>query len=185
MNYIDNAMRTNSPLTGTFGISPDLIHATLGMTDELFELHMAENWQEQATESGDLCWFIALAGKTLDYDPFTAAKRIDGLDDIQLGSLRPLPQMIHAFVSKVKKAYAYGATLDKEGLKTILLEMVIGLTVVTRECRAQLSDYPDFDGVLEANINKLKARYPEKFSAKQAIHRNEKAEMEAALPDAE
>ena len=55
MNYIDLALRTNSTVTGQNPeVTPDLLHATLGMADELFEYNMSKSWLNAVEELGDL-----------------------------------------------------------------------------------------------------------------------------------
>lgn len=175
MNYIEQALRTNSPDTGTFDVSPDLIHATLGLNDECFELAAAinsENVQNLIEETGDLCWFIALAGHALDFDPFT------DIPNYELELLTPAPQCVFRFNSLVKKSYAYGKPLPTLELRTILTELVCGLRAVIQVVHTELEG-PTFEQVLEGNIAKLKARYPEKFSLAHATHRDTAAEMAA------
>lgn len=168
-NYITLAMRTNSTLTGTSGlVSPDLLHATLGLADEHFEYAMASSWLNAVEELGDLCWFIALAANDLGCDPFAAAEGMGQL------SLPLLAEAVAEFVGAVKKSYAYGADLDKAHLGYLLAVMVVRIEAIT-EAKGKRT----LDELLAANIAKLQARYPDKFTQSDALTRDIKQEAAA------
>lgn len=166
--YIAQAMRTNSTVTGTNpSVSPDLLHAALGLCDEHFEYDMAKSWLNAVEELGDFCWFIALAGHDLGCDPFKGCETfIDIYPDSML-----LTEALAEFVSLVKKAYAYGAILDAPALRQLLRIMAgrIAKIVVAKSDRSM-------EELLTANIDKLKARFPEKFEVEYALNRDIKQE---------
>lgn len=167
--YIHLAMRTNSNVVGTHAhVSPDLLHATLGLADELFEYQMSQSWLNAVEELGDLCWFIALAAKDLGCDPFEAAQGVSQL------SLPLLAEAIADFVGAVKKSYAYGAPLDKPNLGYLLTVMVVRIEAI-----AQTKAKRSLDELLAANIAKLQARYPDKFTEAAAITRHIPTEARA------
>lgn len=170
-NYIRLAMRTNSTVTGeNQDVTPDLLHATLGLCDEFFEYDKAPSWRNAMEELGDLCWFIALASRDLQVDPFTHAEAyLDENPDCPT-----LRDAIMEFVSRVKKAYAYGAKLDVARLFCLLRVMIARVAQIVRH-KSNLT----LDGLLEANINKLQARYPEKFDAELAMNRDLRREAVA------
>lgn len=168
--YIAQAMRTNSTSTGLHPVHPDLLHATLGMCDEHFEYTGARSWLNAVEELGDLCWFIALAAHTLDCDPFA-----DPISFLRFNPDAPLLfDAVGEFVGMVKKTYAYGKPLDMARLRWLLNAMV-GRIAAICEARAERS----LDDVLAANIEKLRARFPEKFDEQLAIERNVKQEAAA------
>lgn len=76
------------------------------------------------------------------------------------------------FQDMLKKHLYYGRELDtvnlKEEIGDILWYCAIALTALDT----------DFGTVMQTNINKLKARYPEKFTEKDAIDRNLDKERE-------
>lgn len=167
-NYIALAMRTNSSVTGqNADVTPDLLHATLGMADELFEYNMSQSWLNAVEELGDLCWFIALAGKTLDFNPFACPA-----PDLQAAPT--LADAVASFVGSVKKSYAYGKPLDRLSLTYLLDVMVARIDLI-----AQNKSKRSIDELLAANIAKLQARYPEKFTAEAAVNRAVKQEAAA------
>lgn len=172
MNYIDLALRTNSTVTGQNpAVTPDLLHATLGMADELFEYNTSQSWLNAIEELGDLCWFIALASHALDYDPFTTPR-----PDLERAPM--LADAVANFVGQVKKSYAYDKALDRFTL-TYLLDVMVARIEVIAESKSKRS----LDELLNANIAKLQARYPEKFDACAAVDRN--IRLEAAAMRAE
>ena len=67
----------------------------------------------------------------------------------------------------VKKWYAHGHELDKEHLKKELGDIAWYLAEATTALEIELSD------VLEANIEKLKKRYPEGFQTQKSVERAE------------
>lgn len=168
--YIALAMRTNSSSTGLHPVDPDLLHATLGLCDEHFEYQMSQSWLNAGEELGDLCWFIALAAHSLDCDPFSNAEGF-----LAFCPDAPMLQAaIAEFVGAVKKSYAYGKPLNVHRMRWLLAAMVSRIAAIC-EARAERS----LDDVLAANIEKLRARFPDKFDEQLAIERNVKQEAAA------
>lgn len=171
-NYITLAMRTNSPTAGTHGVHPDLLHATLGLADEMFEMYRAYSLGDitnAVEEMGDFCWFVALAAYHLDCNPFVGFPSAEDLDDIYLEDLT------HSFISAIKKAYAYGAPLDIAYLRQ-QLTLMVGCIAFT--CDELLSRVPLIE-LLDRNIKKLRTRYPERFTQDLALNRDLDAEAAA------
>lgn len=171
MGYIDLAMRTNSNVTGQNpAVSPDLLHATLGMCDEHFEYHSAKSWAHACEELGDLCWFVALASHDLRVDPFARAEEF--LDNNPEAPV--LAAALAEFVSHVKRSYAYGKELNIARLFYLLRAMAARIALIS-ESKSDRT----FDELLEANIAKLAARYPEKFETDLALNRDLRSEGRA------
>lgn len=173
MNYIELAMRTNSNLTGCFGVPADLLHATLGLVDEHFEYQAADSWLNAVEELGDMCWFVALATRALQsrINPFDGYENFGTNKDVPL-----LADAIAEFVEIVKKAYAYGKPLAdvRERLEFLLCTIVYRIHVIAElKCKRQLIE------LLTANIAKLEARFPEKFEQGMALVRTVKDESAA------
>lgn len=170
-NYIALAMRTNSTVTGQNpAVTPDLLHATLGLCDEHFEYSMAKSWLNAVEELGDMCWFVALAAKELGCDPFANW-------EYHLARTPNAPLLMEAvaeFVSHVKKAYAYKAPLDIDHMRW-LLHVIAARIAKIIEARSEFQP----DELLAANIEKLKARFPEKFDVDMALTRDVKQEADA------
>ena len=169
--YIKQAMRTNSTVAGlNQQISPDLLHATLGLCDEHFEYSMAKSWLNAIEELGDLCWFTALAAFDLGCDPFDGWEDyIDRYPDSPL-----LTEAIAEFTGLVKKSYAYRGELPYKRLR-VLLHVIAGRMAKIIVAKSKFTP----DELLIANIEKLKARFPEKFEADLALTRDVKQEADA------
>lgn len=172
MNYIQEALRTNNPHAGGYGtVSPGLIHATLGIISESIELQAAIEKRDITNtieELGDLMWFVALASDELGFDPFSEA----------IGAESPPPgEILSVLTDTVKRSYAYGKELDVQALRDTMRKLISfaeQLTVTLQQVGA-----PDFEAVKLGNINKLKARFPEKFTQDHALNRDPFSEMEA------
>jgi NTP pyrophosphatase (non-canonical NTP hydrolase) len=65
-----------------------------------------------------------------------------------------------------KKHFAYGKELDKVNVGEEIADM---MWYISNLCRMLNIDYEE---MLERNINKLKARYPEKFTQENALNRD-------------
>lgn len=170
-NYIDLAMRTNSTVAGTNpAITPDLLHAALGLCDEYFEYDSATSWLNAIEELGDLCWFTALAGYALSHDPFVRWETYVA-DNPHAPLLR---DAVHEFASLVKKSFAYGAPLDHGRLCTLLSVIAGRIATITVSKSDRLPDE-----LLVANIEKLQARFPDKFTVAAALVRDIKHEAGA------
>ena len=68
----------------------------------------------------------------------------------------------------VKKWYAHGPELDREHLKKELGDIAWYLAEAATALDLELED------ILEANIDKLKRRYPEGFDTEKSVNREEK-----------
>lgn len=166
-HYIPLALRTNSPVTGSNPeVSPNLLHAALGLASEVLEVLLA-NPADTLAELGDVCWFVALAGFELGCDPFA-----DALEGHDFGE-HVLLTATNTFVSGVKKAYAYGTPLEVQVLRATLRSIVLILSDLAYECGS------DLETVQAANIAKLKARFPERFDTERAVQRDLDAEQAA------
>ena len=169
--YIAQAMRTNSTVAGlNQQISADLLHATLGLCDEHFEYSMAKSWLNAMEELGDLCWFVSLASHELGCDPFT-----DWETYIDRHPKSPLlTEALAEFVGLIKKSYAYRVELPYASLRE-LLHVIAGRIAKIVLSRSELTP----DELLMANIEKLRARFPDLFTEDLALARDVKQEADA------
>ena len=165
-NYQQLAMRTNAPGVGSHGNVPaDMIHAVLGMMDETEEYERASSDTNAREEIGDPMWFVSLAAESLKIDLMW--------DDLPPPENRALFfSEVGAIAGLVKKPYAYGPDKPLPAVEIgIHLRKIIGIAVaVCNDCGWSLPD------ILEANIAKLRTRFPEKFEADQAWNRDTEAE---------
>ena len=177
--FVEAAMRTNSDLTGSFQISPDVIHAVLGIVTEVEEFAhsiIQKDVTNMVEEYGDALWFAALynhaTGATVDLELDT--------DDF---NRRP-EESVAVMLDSLKAAFAYGRSKlysKEELINGIIPEQIshilrlMGVAVANGTRRT----YPEvIEKAQAAVIAKLKARYPEKFSQRAATERNLENERE-------
>lgn len=167
--YIEKAMRTNSGTVGSYGTHNDLLHGALLLADELIELRQALDKCDRTNaleEIGDICWSVALIANCIHHDPFDIEIRgwsDTPLEDIESG--------IGNIISYIKRNYAYGKSLP-DNIDFSLDALIESCAFMARKLGSSLSD------VLQLNINKLSARYPDKFTPEQANNRNTERERQ-------
>ena len=155
----------------------DFVHGALGLASELREYRDAPDQRGRIEELGDLCWFIALCGQAVSLDPFIAPAE---------ASFEPLPARIDsdqateqldvviAFLvdcAKAWHAYRKAPSLER-------VEGCLWRAVNLVEALAAMDDRSLVD-LQEANIRKLRVRFPEKFEQARALTRDIDAEQDA------
>jgi NTP pyrophosphatase (non-canonical NTP hydrolase) len=75
-------------------------------------------------------------------------------------------------LDQMKKVVFYGKELDRVNIKEELGDLMWYMAILIRELDLDLEE------VLELNINKLRARYGDKFNSEGALHRNLEKERE-------
>ena len=170
--FVEQAMRTNNPNTGTYGTKPDLVHAVLGYISEIDEFCnalIASDIGNAYEELGDMFWFSALFEKATGFKvEFALEEKPEQSDPITvMGSLADL----------LKSHFAYGAKkqLDQKGIEQRMavimgenLQDIIELLAdMTRTTPATVAEKAQ-----TLVINKLKARYPDKFKTEHALRRD-------------
>jgi NTP pyrophosphatase (non-canonical NTP hydrolase) len=179
-NYQQLAMQTKSPHAGeNEKVSPDLIHAVLGLCDESYELLSATpGGANEIEELGDLLWFVALLNESMDWDVdiWLAYKE----EKIPM-PFTPTPLQCmgaaSAIAGLVKKPYAYGDKRDIPFIevfnKTLLIIAIV--EAIAKEQGVTLEE------VQEANIAKLHGnRYTGgKFDQTAEVERDNETEIQA------
>lgn len=115
----------------------------------------------------------ALRTNTPDYRG--ASNRVTGADEVIFPKQKSL-DLLHAsmglvtegaeFQDMVKKHVFYGKTLDEVNLKEEIGDILWYCAIALEALGA------DFETIMKTNIEKLKARYPEKFTEEHAINRD-------------
>lgn len=152
----------------------------LGMSSELNEVMTAHDNTDIVNiseELADIMWYVA------NYCNF---RRID-LESIYTDfryndeNRFSYPYYISKLSDLVKKYVAYNKTIDEELEETYLCYIVHLIREIEFVNAGIITDH-SFEKSLENNINKLKVRYPEKFTEEQALNRNlelERVQLEA------
>lgn len=105
--------------------------------------------------------------RTENNDYETIAKRIEDVDIIRLlHASMGLSTEAAEFTDALKRHIFYGKELDKVNLKEELGDM---LYYVAMACNVMEID---FESVMQTNIDKLSARYPDKFTEELAENRD-------------
>lgn len=187
-DYKPLAVRT-AKFRGNLG--QDLEHAALGIGSELGELSLtvALAWMRMpfdaenlAEELGDASWYPALAAHLMGWefgelilDPGYASEVAPELAKAVLGR-NPVALMLLAtayggdVISIVKAHAIYGKTLDE-----VLMKRKLSLLVTTLSLVADIHGFSYTEVVLERNIDKLRQRYPDKYTDDAALARADKA----------
>lgn len=182
-DYIPLALRTKSsiPVTGKPHID-DLLHSAIGLATEGAELATFDSDVNFFEEIGDLMWYTAIGFNAVGMaNPGIPDRSDAGLDTS--GEWRPsftkeVWRVACVTLDIMKKVLFYGSPLDRRikvsniessietHLKAYLMRMYDLCSHMAILSGTTLSD------VMEANISKLKARYPEKFTEDKASNRD-------------
>ncbi len=154
-----------------------LLHMALGLATEALELQssIARKLpvEESTLELSDICWFSALACEELGYAPDEAYQKL-----WQPQGIQKVYDKCEEFASRVKAGLVYGSPVKKSDptpdyWKTIPAE-IFGRTLA-------IGNNLPSGCILTININKLRARYGEKFSAHDALNRDVVKEAKKAF----
>lgn len=150
----------------------NVLHVIMGMTSEFGEICDSTNKVNLGEEIGDKLWYIAnyanIRNFTIDvnnvvyYDIYEL--------DTKFMSRPPVYVLLQKAISDLtdleKKIFVYNANVDGAKLRE---QLQLILDCITVFCKEQ---YLDLWEIMEKNINKLKVRYPNKFTADNAKNRN-------------
>lgn len=151
-----------------------LLHSVMGILTELDEL--LENYDKEfdgvnaLEEIGDVLWYCAILGREWEIDFPTLQVKEKAKDPQKI--IINLVKTTCKLLDILKKKIYYNKPINEEIF--VSLVKIIMLNV------ADYMSYYDIDveKSFEVNINKLKARYGEKFSSENAINRNLEVERE-------
>lgn len=175
--YPEEAIKT----LGSKSLQIDLFHCYSGFTSELIELEDAVDNNDLVNikeELGDISWYLFVYLKLKNFSQYVSierlminsiAKRIENLDMSFV--VRNLYRASSSFGNCIKREIIYekpDALVEAKVISSIF------------SCIALICDkYAiDYNEVLDANIAKLKVRYPNKFTTEDALNRNLTEEYE-------
>jgi NTP pyrophosphatase (non-canonical NTP hydrolase) len=165
INYIQQAIRTEST---TFNVvQPRLLHASLGIISELHEMALSQDDVNTKEEIGDVLWYIAIALDELGVDfagimPLVTITEWDL--EHKMGEI--FSETIAGFADVSKRACFYGLVLDEAKFGALLADTLRMIAAICAENGIEMEQ------CMEANIAKLKARYPKKFTTEDAVNRD-------------
>jgi NTP pyrophosphatase (non-canonical NTP hydrolase) len=144
-----------------------LTHAAFGLGGEVAELRDAIASEERVNileELGDFYWYLAIIENVCDTNfIFDDGSVIEGtvtemVDDLEFQICR--------FMDALKRAIFYGTELSNDDLLFLGDDISLSLGNLCVKFESSV------DEVRAANINKLKARYGDKFSEDRAVNRD-------------
>ncbi len=180
--YVQNAVRTESKFniisheTVSIYLNDRLLHSAIWMQTELWEIFEAIfikwKWKDLdyvnlREEIGDVMWYFAILCDNLGYfdyelDKLNNIKKFDNLNDYVF----EINNITINVLDSVKKSLFYKKTLDLDLLKNRLTDIFNYLWNLL------IFLWGDLEKTCIINIEKLKARYPDKFTTENAVNRN-------------
>lgn len=170
--YQVNARRTQNP---DLSASERMQHAIYGMVSEVSEINDAHTREDQIKELGDLCWFISeycdVCGWNVAGLVDSAVQKAKAYEKAEL-DCDDLIGCLFRHVGEV--CGAYQKTFQGHGICLLDLERsVVFLLACVMEYARLLAVEDGIEGVMRANIEKLRRRYPVKFTAECSVNRVE------------
>lgn len=179
--YVENAIRTESKFNvmtaGTVSpfLNDRLLHAAIWMQTEIWEIFEAlfikwKNWNVDLVnvreELWDVLWYFAILCDNLNYFDFEFGNEIiiklENVNDY----IFEINDLTINILDSVKKSLFYKKELNIELLK----ERLSKLFNLTESVITFL--WGNIEKTAITNIEKLRARYPEKFSTEKAVNRD-------------
>ncbi|MDR1018993.1 MAG: hypothetical protein LBM02_09880 [Lachnospiraceae bacterium] len=156
----------------------NLAHMVMGITSELEEIYRASLKNDIVNlneEIADVIWYLAnyCTFRNFNFEEIIGNimyKSIFDLDILEfdkddiIDNLPVLETSVSLLTDYVKKYVAYNKPFDVKKEKQAILGIVLALTNLTLDF--------NFDTDLQKNIDKLKQRYPEKFTEERALNRD-------------
>jgi len=168
--YVSLAVRTESakdPFTPDFvttsGLTIRMFHAIIGMCTEVEEMIEAKDSVNMLEECGDFCWYQAIYEAAV---PGTFTQDVVLEKDNTLELVSELRRNSMGLLDHTKKVLMYGKPFDFETVKYIMQHCFVLVNELIIKCGGTVEQ------VRSTNINKLAARYPEKFTEFNAENRN-------------
>ena len=169
MNWNEYRIETLRTLPDLGSLLLNSIHMTSGIMTELIEvddLNTIDKYYSShfADEIGDVFWYISNYCNFHDIEIDESTREIRGIPN----SLQSAGKLLDFD----KKLLAYNKPYNRE----MQIRCINNLFVMLRF--RVMSHGLNLDTIFNKNIEKLKIRFPEKFSGEQAINKNEQKEKE-------
>lgn len=172
-DYQRLAMRTAPP---NEEFVDGLNHAALGFLTELAEVMAAGVDNAHACEElGDAAWYVALATAHLDR-PLSKHMGVGFVDDLPATPAIPMLVSAGRYATEVKRAKIYGKEISDDMRAVMLTELRALMHGIGAECNKR---GVKLSACLQQNINKLRKRFPDKFSGVAAEARADKGGLSA------
>lgn len=186
VSFYDYALAASRTLKKKKTVGDNVGHFGLGVATEYFELIDAVNGVDKSNaseEAGDAFWYLANHAlmifkkedkfwKTMDSIFWGEIKSTVPYSDIEI--VTDLRKLVMTYSDTCKKHFAYGRKVND--YNEVIGDLMFNIGV---KLRLMLNEY-NLDPVkcLNINIEKLYDRYPDKFDAYFAMHRDLVKELE-------
>ena len=181
MNWDEYVSLSEKTLSTEFYVTAqatkNLLHGAIGLCTEAGEmLHFANQVREGTKidivnleeELGDLLWYLAIFDR--DIPEYREERKSVFVGEVSMEQIPVFFEGLSITTSEIldllKKNIFYGKDIDLEKLATFIAQIQGQIDTI---CMTFKLSGPD---IREKNINKLKARYGEKFSEEAAINRD-------------
>lgn len=180
MNWTDYLPLAEKTLSNQFNCQDEfhqkILHAIIGSLTEVEEI--LENYEDGvlmvdvnkqgsvAEESADIFWYLSILFRELDIRNYNYKPSDDFKVNTPFNTLLSFTKVSLKFLDLLKKKTYYNKEISRE----VMIDLSIKLhALLTHFCNQYNTN---IDDILEKNIQKLKARYGEKFSSDRAITRD-------------
>ena len=159
-----------------------LLHAGLGLSSEMEELVDAVvdpgsrelDWVNISEEGGDLLWYVGIAVNAFGFDHDEISSEESGVEkyvekysrDCALAAISGLTLGVGKYNDILKKHLMYGREIDTALTKRTLTGICCAVSGLAIVCGTTI------EKLRETNIEKLKARYGDKFTEAAALNRD-------------
>ena len=147
-----------------------LLHAVIGVLTEMEEL-MENNDEDEVNlfeEVGDVTWYLAIIGREYDItfpDTLTVPPPLfDKTSNSEL--VLQVVRKSCLLLDFMKKKLYYNKPINDEMFKNISIDIMTVLNTYVAKNNLNIED------IYQNNIDKLRARYGEKFTSERAINRD-------------
>jgi len=173
MNYIQEAIRTESVISlSDIDINTRILHACLGICTESIELLSNKATRDRGNyeeELSDVCWYLAIMHDELklpfeiNCEFFKPDMVINKDIDIYIENL-----IINSseLIDLAKRKIYYKKDFSNDMIQNIMKRIIISINAI-----CYILEF-DVNQLLVKNIEKLKRRYPDKFTEFNAVNRD-------------
>jgi len=174
MNWEEYKLKSEKTMSNDFHCgkqTENLLHGIVGILTEIEELMDWDDEINKKEEVADIFWYLALIDRELNLN-----LKIQKLDDNNFFQLKNETLINRCLklslvsLDQLKKKLYYNKTINTEKFSSNVVYIFETL------CIFCLFNKIDISKILEANIEKLKSRFGEKFSSERAINRDLKNE---------
>jgi hypothetical protein len=138
------------------------VHMVLGIVSELHELCVAHDDINRMEEIGDIWWYLSNYANLNNYEIV-----IDKFESKYVNVTQDFIYLSNILIDNCKKELAYKKVINREEIQNCINEFASFLHFITEK----YTRYKTVE-VFARNINKLYARYPEKFDEFLALEEN-------------